>query len=293
LDGDISGSPCTPWSRLGSKKEIADPRAVLLLIWLEWVLMVELTWAIHENVIGFDTSVIDKAVGTAYSVYHITANPADVGFAFIKRPRVYSVLLRRGAVRVIKDVRQAYARICNVFLARRTMATVSHLFIVSDFELLKEENMVRQKRRLSALTRCTPDWRYLLSDSQKRRCLDYLALWREQKGTPPEEDPACIFNLRQDPRCRPNWTCRHGALPTITRSGGLLWSPMRKRWLLVAEVACAMGFPCQSEMASAALLPADCTDYSISQIGNSMHTACVGSVIAATLSCIAPVDNKY
>ena len=142
---------------------------------------------------------------------------------------------------------------------------------------------MRQKRRLSTLTCCTHDWRYLLSDSQKRRCLDYLSLWREQKGTPPEEDPACIFNLRQDPRCRPNWTCRDGALPTITRSGGLLWSPMRKRWLLVAEVACET---------SAALLPVDCTDYPMGQTGNSMHIACVCSVIAATLSCIAQVDNK-
>ena len=173
------------------------------------------------------------------------------------------------------------------------MAGIPHLFIASDSELLNEENKVRQKRKLPTLTSRTYDWRYLLHDSQKTRCLEYLALWSKQKGTPPEKDPACIFNLRQDPKCRPNWTCRDGALPTITRGGGILWSPMRKRWLLVAEVACAMGFPCQSEMASAALLPADCTDYSISQIGNSMHIACVGSVIAATLSCIAPVDNKY
>ena len=53
IDGNITGSPCQPWSRAGTKKGLEDPRSTGLWVWVAWVQTVKPLWAIHENVCGF------------------------------------------------------------------------------------------------------------------------------------------------------------------------------------------------------------------------------------------------
>ena len=55
---DVSGSPCQPWSRAGRGKGMADSRSLLLLMWAALMLQLKPAIAVHENVVGFDTSVL-------------------------------------------------------------------------------------------------------------------------------------------------------------------------------------------------------------------------------------------
>ena len=55
-DIDISGSPCTPWSRMvgATRLRRQHPLTLLLLAWCRLVKCKEILLAIHENVVGFD-----------------------------------------------------------------------------------------------------------------------------------------------------------------------------------------------------------------------------------------------
>ena len=150
MDGNITGSPCQPWSRAGKKNGLLDPRSTGLWVWIAWVQTVEPLWAIHENVCGFCTSLIDDALGCSYTIFHIQSDPCHLGFTCIRRPRIYSVLLRKGFVRVVHDLHLAYNHVREVLRARGRIP-MSDLFFAVPSERLEEEHRKRQRLHFWAL----------------------------------------------------------------------------------------------------------------------------------------------
>ena len=146
-------------------------------IWIAWVQTVKPLWAIHENVKGFRTSLIDEALGCSYEVFHIRSDPGQLGFTCIRRPRIYSVLLRKGCVRVVHDLHLAYKHVCEAVSARGTIP-LSDLFFATPSELLEEENRRRRQEHLGPLAGHTSNWSYLLTKAQVKACKDYMVMWQ-------------------------------------------------------------------------------------------------------------------
>ena len=296
MDGNVTGSPCQPWSRAGTKKGVQDPRSIGLWIWIAWVQAVKPLWAIHENVLGFRTSLIDEAVGCSYKVFHIQSDPGHLGFTCIRRPRIYSVLLRKGCVRVVHDLHLAYKHVCAAVSARGTVP-LSDLFFATPSELLEEENRRRRQEHLGPLAGHTSNWSYLLTKAQVKACKDYMVMWQRECGTDPAQDDSCLFDLNQNPLSgnRKSWTFSAStgySLPTLRFSGNLLWSPKFKRWLLPVECAGAMGWPVRDSHVLRTGTPPCNIDFGNRRLGNSMHIASVGSVVAVTLACTESMQES-
>ncbi len=277
-DGDISGSPCTPWSAAGLRGRERDPLIALLLVWCRWLLDTKLRWAIHENVRTVDRHLLQDLVSSLYDVVFLETSPGDAGFSLVRRPRLYAVCLLRGRVEVVASISAIYRELREAF-ALREKATFLACLVASGEELWREENKLRLRRKLPPLApgAATSDWTYLLTPRQAAS----LRAYRERY---PE---AGAVNLGHNGDVRPSFA-RDGQLPTLTRNAGGWWVPARKRFMTCKELAVASGYPVTAELARAARVPVDaCADsYVAGQVGNCMHVANVGSVVAVALACI-------
>ncbi len=132
----------------------------------------------------------------------------------------------------------------------------------------------------------TDDWEFLLTGKQQEYLRHYAAEYAATHAQDPTNDPNCVFDLGQNPAKRPSCT-RNGQLPTLRRSG-VMWIPHLHRWFLAVELAALSGFPVVEDLALAAEVPRDCAAerYNSGFIGNGMHVANVGCVLACALSCL-------
>ncbi|CAE7348555.1 unnamed protein product [Symbiodinium sp. CCMP2592] len=286
---NVAGTPCQPWSRCGKKLGGNDRRSDVTLAWLCWLLHAQPAVAIHENVVGFDSSIITTCVGSLYSVIILPVKPGNAGFVFAGRPRQFAVLVRKDLV-ITHDMLRVLHAASEYINNRVGCSQVSAcMAVTSDEERLQCENKARKKRGLHPLTKASDDWSYLLTDKQRQYLKNYIQRWTSSSGL---EHPPALFpddllmNLAQDPLVRPG-TFRY--MPTLRASGNILWSPAKKRWMLESELALAMGWPRVQAVASAASMPVDNFDYSVSQLGNSMHVYSVTLVLAVALACTKQV----
>eukprot|EP00974_Lingulodinium_polyedra_P104138 10079297-Lingulodinium_polyedra.AAC.1 len=81
----------------GSHLKRAHPLTMLLLTWCRIVSQLRVPVGIHENAIGFDSSVLVSMLGHVYDICELKVSPSDVGFSFMRRPRLYFVLVLVGA----------------------------------------------------------------------------------------------------------------------------------------------------------------------------------------------------
>ena len=130
------------------------------------------------------------------------------------------------------------------------------------------------------------DWAYLLTQEQARYLARYTELWASENS----HAGVAIFNLSQNPAVRPNHTGRLGELPTLTRNA-IWWAPLARRWVLWKELAAIAGYAVRPGLARAARVVEDTAEYSIRQLGNGMHVASVGVVVATVLACLAPAPR--
>ncbi len=280
-DGDISGSPCTPWSSAGRQGRERDPRICLLLVWCRWLLGTRPKWAIHENVRRFNRDLLQDLVATAYDVVFLETDPGDAGFVLLRRPRLYAVCLLRGRVKEAHSMLAMYGQLRDAF-ARQGRVTFQSCLIASAAELFEEENKARTRRNLPHLTAPTAivDWTYLLTPRQAESLRVYCEKYPEAEAV----------NLGHNADKRPSIAC-DGQLPTLTRNAGCWWVLARKRWMTSKELAAASGYPVTAELSKAANVATDpCADaYVPGQIGNCMHVANVGCVVAVALACMQDV----
>jgi hypothetical protein len=172
--GDVTGTPCQPWSRSGKREGKTNPRAAVLLAWIAWLLHALPFFAIHENVLGFDVAIIDDALGHVYNIWHIYAKPSDLGFHFLARPRVYSVLILR-SLKILCEPPIAYNAICSAVLANGIITQIPDCLIATDNQLLEHENTCRTKRGLPPVAEPSHDWAYLLTAKQQDAYLGFMS----------------------------------------------------------------------------------------------------------------------
>jgi hypothetical protein len=171
---DVSGSPCTPWSSVGHRGGRASPVTCLFLTWCQWARHVQPLVLIHENVVGWDPTTIDECLGDLYECVTLRTTPADAGFPFMRRDRLYTILYNRSRVRIFHDVRMVYQVIArSTRLEAAACPPLSSCFVASQASLLSEENRVRRLRGLAAVeVACASGWAYLLTEHQQARVQD-------------------------------------------------------------------------------------------------------------------------
>ena len=89
---DISGSHCTIWSQMGTKRKTRSHQIFFLLSWCLWVLWTKPAFLIHENVPGFCEKLMRHLLGDVFEMVVLLAAPAQVGWSFVARRRKYFVL---------------------------------------------------------------------------------------------------------------------------------------------------------------------------------------------------------
>ena len=287
---DISGSPCQPWSRMGKKGGRRDARFALTLCWIRWVLIAMPWVAIHENVIGFDKNVFEEFLGAVYGIIHIIVRPADMGYHFASRPRLYTVLWLNARLAMAHDIRATYDRVSQAVRQWQPVLSLSSIYTRDQQLLLEVENTFRANHHLPCLTKASPDWTYLLSESETKHLHGYLAMWKAVTGTEPHTDKNCLFNLSQNPNVRRCWTNQHGAMPTLTARSRKLWSPYSRRWLIPSELCIAMGFNTGASAQTGGPVDPAVALCSYKCLGNAMNVASVGGILACALACLRPID---
>jgi site-specific DNA-cytosine methylase len=289
VTGDVSGSPCTPWSRAAGHKRLGrrHPCVLLLLAWCSIMRSTKPPFALHENVCGFDSSVLSEMLGDLYQIQALVVSPDQAGFLMIRRPRRYYFLVllplagRKGAA-------EAYARVCDLMAHSRGQVSepVRWAFRASAQELLAEENAARQRRELDSLAEHagpSTDWTYLLTEHQRRTLEAHRKHYTAQHGTDPALDECCTVDLSQS--AERQGSASRETLATFRRNSGRIWSTARRRWLTPRERAACMGYAVYDDLAAAAGVKLDTAveQGPLYAIGNAMHVANLGCVLMTCL----------
>ena len=296
VTGDVSGSPCTPWSRAAGGKRLGrrHPCVLLLLAWCGIMRSTKPPFALHENVCGFDSTVLAEMLGDLYQIQALVVSPDQAGFLMIRRPRRYYFLVlhplagRAGAA-------AAYARVCD--LMARSCGQVSEpvrwAFRASAQERLAEENAARERRGLDSLAEHagpSPDWTYLLTGNQRAALEAHREWYTAQHGTDPARDECCTVDLSQS--AQRQRSVSRGTLATFRRNSGRIWSTARRRWLTPRERAACMGYAVYDDLAEAAGVKVDVAveHGPLYSIGNAMHVANLGCVL---MTCLVAADTPW
>ena len=181
----------------------------------------------------------------------------------MRRPRVFSIMIRRRGTLQLADVKTVYQHICKRVQEQICSLKLSSAFIALPSEILKAENRGRNRYHLPPLEVSSidrgGDWKYLLTKKQQSYLAKYNCLWLKEMGSAPDLDPDCLFDLSQDPDHRKVWSGRKKQIPTLRHAGNILWSPSHRRWMLPIELAVSMGFPVTVETARACHVEQDVT----------------------------------
>ena len=274
----------------GLRRGRADKRTTTLVHWCLHILRTTPLFAIHENVIGFDISILEEFMATEYVLHPFRVAPRQVGFHLIERPRLYVLLLRKKGVQLQAPVEQIYHTVAKE-LATSVCNEVKDVFVARKPAVLAFENQCRSSKKLRKVEQVSRCWEYLLTEKQLRYLKNYKSDYKCRYGKEAASDPNFVCDLAQDPAERPSMTTKAGAIPTLRHSGNKLYSPHYGRLIVPVELAVATGFPCVAGAAKAANVPLDNTDYSNVQLGNGMHVANVGCLLAAVLACVTTGES--
>ena len=194
---DVSGSPCTPWSRMGKRAGRGSPLMCLLLTWCLWARAVRPWVLVHENVVGFDVQVFSQCLEDLYEIQVLVVRPAHVGFGFIRRQRLYVVMYLRGMVRPLCGLAGTYERVQAAFRRVEACPPLSACFVAGTADLLAEENRARGCRGLELVsTVSTGGWEYLLTPLQRDYLQDGAASPLLAQPSPYHILPSPHLNLR-------------------------------------------------------------------------------------------------
>jgi site-specific DNA-cytosine methylase len=278
---NVSGSSCRPWSRSnrGAQRGWQHEDMKALRAWIKTLKKDKPKIVVHENVHGFHKDVlIDPLAELCDFVCELKVKPSDAGFGFIRRPRVYHVLVLRESGISLARLPGLYRRLAD---ALDTDVSVWHEWVwrASPDELETEIAAVQVLRKSPSR-----DWRQLLTMDQQSSLAGFEMRWRERAGRDARQRPECLFDLGDTPKYKSGLP-QTNALPTARRRESPWWSPSRGRWMLPREKAACMGFPVYDDLARRALVPVDSLTAGCpaSAVGNAMHVANVGLVILSTM----------
>ena len=201
---------------------------------------------------------LDGALGHAYVIIHVSSSPADFGWSFIRRPRLFSILIRRRRSTMLADFRTIYQHICDSLATQIRSLTVASVFTASPSELLDAENRARMKHKLEPVlcglgisSHANAAWipgsiHVDVEERDWQRAISWrrMPLWSISK-------PSFSQDVERGEQANPN----------LRHAGNILWSPKHGRWILASELALAMGFPVNKKSAEAAQCEQDAAWY--------------------------------
>ena len=100
--------------------------------------------------------------------------------------------------------------------------------------------------------------------------------------TDPQLDNGCVYDLSQNPAVIKVWSGQERRLPTLRKSGYILWAPRLRRWLIREEIALAHGFPVTEAAARASQTPVDTVTLQLAHYGdygNGIHVVQAGMMM--------------
>jgi len=280
---NVSGSSCRPWSSANrsSRRKAKHNDMNVFYAWAR-LMREDLPYIIiHENVLGFDQSVLEAELGHLYEIVGcFDASPAQVGFGFIRRPRRYHVLVLRDSGIVLPRLREIHDASARALAAELT-SWPQMVWRAHPDELRAELAAAARSRHRSVEP---TGWSELLTEPQRRSLAGFEARWLNHYQRSAKHFPECVFDLGDTPDYKTGLPST-SALPTARRRAAVWWSPHHERWMLAREKAACMGFPVYEDLAKRAKVPEDLlTVEHAAAVGNAMHVANVGMVMLATMA---------
>ena len=151
---------------------------MLLVSWCRIMDAQRVPLAIHENVIGFDRAVLEELLSHEYDIVELRVSPSDVGFSFLRRPRLYYVLVRRRSLRITRDIGATYLEICRHMHHHGLEPTPAWPWQASAEQVLAAENVARKRRGMGAVATPSRGWAYLLSGKQQQYVREQESRWK-------------------------------------------------------------------------------------------------------------------
>ncbi len=288
----MAGSPCVDWSGMGCRGKEHGKKFSCLLAWLMCVLFLMPPLVIHENVLGFDTTLFDRVLGQYYVIVLLTVRTAHVAFGRqTRRVRRYAVMTHKVKAIVVYPIAQLYEEVTAHFqdLEHRSVPS----FCVERPAGLLVAKRQRMQQLKTSDAACHLHFRDLLTPLQSGRLRFMCRLWARMFGIEATLDSRALFHLGDDPWKRLIWSGSVGCLPTLRRGMGPIWSPSLGRWITAVELLTAMGFVAHPEVsARSGLQPhlpqrflQDSTSV-VRAVGNAMHLVNAAVVLAVSAACV-------
>ena len=294
-DIDISGSPCTAHSRIGRRAGGLDPNFQCLLTWANAHIKSQTPILIHENVVGFEFSLVESIFGRHYHCTRLKVCTGDVGFSkLVRRVRYYDVLVHKSRAQIVTPLQQLYDHVIAAFREHipQPELTQGSFLLASESEIEDATGRIRASRRAGSCS----DPLQSYTDKQCKNLRVYKTQFKKQFG-----GRACkraLFHLNDNPKKRIVWSGRDGCLPTIRKAMGPIHSMEVDRQVTAREAMTAMGFVVFEDLAVASgleqTLPEDFVGSpgTMSCLGNAMHQTNCSVVLAVTLAATRPF-SKY
>ena len=289
-DLDVTGTPCQDFAPNGHRQGVSGPQWPTFIAWATLVMALDIAVIVHENVPQFDVQALISVFGQKYIIYSFLVDCSDVGFYLISRKRRFTIMYHKtkaivqaSPVWLHSKVKQAF-RPLQAYMAIHVRAC----FLACIDEIGQEIEDLCLLRGIS-IQQAIQDMSVLLSPGEAQRLEAYEALWLQRFGILASLCDWAIFNLADNPDGGfTTWSAASGRIPGLRTHNAKYWVPFLGRWLTNKELLASMGVPVYPSLAQAAGVPLVAVrpgPAARHMLGNMMHVASVGSVIACALAC--------
>ena len=288
-DVDVTGTPCQDFAPNGNRMGVNGPQWPVFLAWVTLILLLELPVVVHENVPQFDIEVLTMLMQHKYLIFSFMVDCCSVGFGLISRKRRYTVMYHRVKTRLVCSPVWLHGQLAQAMAwdMTRTACRIADCFQADANEVACEIAESCYAKGIS-VQHAMRDMTVLLTPGEQGRLSVYMRGWMQRVGISAVHCSWAVFNLGDNPGAGFwSWSAASGRIPGLRTHNAKLWVPFLGRWLTNRELLACMGAPVYRHLAHAAGVPqvhvcagADARH----MLGNMMHVASVGSVIAAALA---------
>jgi len=247
---------------------------------------------VHENVPQFDVDALAMIMQHKYLIFTVIVDCAALGFRLISRRRRFTIMYHRTKTRLVCSPVWLHTQLVQAMAVdmHRTAFRICDCFLADAAEIANEIGELCLAKRI-ALDTAMQDMTLLLTPGEYERLCLYLEAWVARVGLPAHHCWWAVFNLADNPGAGyTTWSAASGRIPGLRTHNAKLWVPYLGRWLTNRELLACMGVPVYRHLAAAAQVsqvhvrPGSDSRH---MLGNMMHIAAVGSVMAVAMaSCV-------
>ena len=291
-DVDVTGSPCQDFAPNGHRLGVHGPQWPVFEAWAAVMLSQNVPVIVHENVPQFDVDALAMIMQHKYLIFTVIVDCAALGFRLISRRRRFTIMYHRTKTRLVCSPVWLHAQLVQAMAVDmcRTAFRICDCFLADAAEIANEIVEVCLAKGI-ALDTAMQDMTLLLTPGEYERLRLYLEAWVARVGLPAHHCWWAVFNLADNPGAGyTTWSAASGRIPGLRTHNAKLWVPYLGRWLTNRELLACMGVPVYRHLAAAAQVsqvhvrPGSDSRH---MLGNMMHIAAVGSVMAVAMaSCV-------